>query len=141
MTNFSYAFQDCSGLTSIPEGLFDKCTEVKDFSSTFCNCYKLHTIPEGLFDKCTKVTSFAWTFGDNEFNSKKMEIVSIPRGLFDNCTEVTDFNGTFQGCASLQSIPEGLFKYNTKGRTLVIHLMSVQVYKLFHKDCLTRTQK
>ena len=114
VTNFSYTFEDCSSLTSIPEALFDKCTEVNDFSCTFCNCYKLQTIPVGLFDKCTKVTSFAWTFGDNEFNSKKMEIVSIPRGLFDKCTEVTTFKGAFKGCTKISEIPSGLFDKNTK---------------------------
>ena len=36
-------------------------------------------------------------------------LVSIPEGLFDNNPQVTSFSGCFYGCASLVSIPNGLF--------------------------------
>ena len=102
------AFYECKNLTSIPEGLFDKCTEVTDFSSVFGNCTSLTSIPEGLFDYNTKVTDFSYAF--MWCNS----LTTIPVGLFDNCTEVTNFSGAFDWCSALQSIPEGLFDNNTK---------------------------
>ena len=36
-------------------------------------------------------------------------LTSIPAGLFDNCTAVKSFNGAFSGCTSLAAIPAGLF--------------------------------
>ena len=107
ITSFDYAFGDCENLQTIPEGLFDYCTEVTNFGSTFAGCTSLQNIPEGLFDKCTKVTSFKLTFSGTG-------ITSIPSGLFDKCTEVTDFGWTFQACESLTAIPAGLFDNNVK---------------------------
>ena len=105
ITSFLYTFSGCSSLTSIPQGLFDNCTEVTNFSYTFSSCYHLASIPQGLFDNCTEVTNFSYTF------SSCFDLTSIPQELFDNCTEVTSFAGTFNGCSStsLTSIPQGLF--------------------------------
>ena len=101
ITSFLYTFSGCSSLTSIPQGLFDNCTEVTSFAGTFSGC-SLRSIPQGLFDNCTEVTSFAGTFSDCSF--------SIPKGLFDNCTKVTSFAYTFKGCSfNLSFIPKGLF--------------------------------
>ena len=105
ITSFLYTFSGCSSLTSIPQGLFDNCTEVSSFESTFSSCYHLASIPQGLFDNCTEVTSFAGTFSG-------CSLRSIPQGLFDNCTEVTSFAGTFSDCSF--SIPKGLFDNCTK---------------------------
>ena len=102
------AFRWCTNLQTIPEGLFDKCTEVTNFSYLFAGCSNLQTIPEGLFDNCTKVTDFGNLFAGCE------KLQEIPAGLFDNCTEVTSFYQTFSGCSSLKSIPGGLFDNCTK---------------------------
>ena len=100
-------FEGCTGLTNIPERLFDKCTEVTSFGHVFSSCSALTSIPEGLFDNCTKVTEFSGAFK----NCSK--ITEIPNRLFDKCTEVTTFYETFSG-AKIREIPEGLFDYNTK---------------------------
>ena len=52
-------------LTSIPIGLFDKCTQVKSFDNCFYN-NQLTSIPIGLFDKCTQVTNFSICFYNNQ---------------------------------------------------------------------------
>ena len=108
ITSMEGAFAHCYSLQTIPEGLFDKCTEVTSFGGTFSGCNSLTKIPAGLFDNCTKVKSFEGTF------RYCTALQAIPEGLFDHCTEVTSFNGTFTRCTSLQNIPEGLFDYNTK---------------------------
>ena len=107
VTSFRETFNGCSSLQTIPEGLFDKCTEVTDFRSTFGGCSSLKVIPEGLFRYNTKVTSFNCTFEGSG-------ITEIPEGLFRYNTKVTNFGGTFYECTNLETIPEGLFKYNTK---------------------------
>lgn len=91
-------------ITSVPDGLFDKCSAAETFERTFYSCQQLKTIPEGLFDKCTKVTNFNCTFGGNKV------LEEIPAGLFDNCPLVTDFGECFMGTAAVKKIPEGLFK-------------------------------
>jgi hypothetical protein len=58
ITDFRYCFYYCTGLTSIPEGLFDNNTKVTDFRYCFYRCSGLTNIPEGLFDKNTQVTHF-----------------------------------------------------------------------------------
>ena len=82
-------------MKTIPEGLFDNCTEVTDFSSTFKGCTALQVIPEGLFDKCTEVRYFGSIF----YQCKGL--TSIPQGLFDKCTEVTSFGSAFLECLNL----------------------------------------
>ena len=99
-------FQACTGLTSIPEGLFKNNLNVKDFNGTFVACTGLTSIPEGLFKNNVNTISFYRTFAYCE------GLTSIPEGLFKNNVNVKDFNGTFQGCKGLTSIPEGLFKNN-----------------------------
>ena len=100
ITSMNQAFVNCGNITTIPQGLFDYCTEVTDFKWTFQGCTGLITIPEGLFDHCTKVTTFGATF------SGCTGLTTIPEGLFDNCTKVTDFRSTFAYCYCLQAIPE-----------------------------------
>ena len=97
-----------SGITAIPEGLFNKCTKVTSFEGTFGYCYKLQAIPEGLFDACTEVTNFSGAF------YWCYNLQTIPEGLFDKCTEVTNFERTFSRCTKLQTIPVELFDNNTK---------------------------
>ena len=110
---FERAFYDCISLETIPEGLFDNCTEVTNFYSVFGTSSQevvmgLKTIPEGLFDNNTKVTDFGGSFAGCG------NLQEIPEGLFDKCTEVTNFSGTFAECVALTTIPEGLFDKCTK---------------------------
>lgn len=113
VTNFTSAFYSCTSLTSIPGALFSHNTKVTNFTRTFANCTSILSIPNGLFDNNPLVESFEGTFFHLNL------ITSIPAGLFANCTKVIRFgplskynddaNGVFQGCASLQSIPDELF--------------------------------
>lgn len=106
--NFAACFRDCTSLTSIPEGLFTKCTEVWNFEQCFYNCESLTSIPTGLFDENTKVTAF-----NNCFYGCS-QLTEIPAGLFNNNAEVNTFAECFSACSSLENIPEGLFDANTE---------------------------
>ena len=61
--SFTNTFVFCQGLTSIPSGLFDNNTEVRDFSSVFRNCRSVVGIPSQFFTNNQKVTTF-----ENAFN-------------------------------------------------------------------------
>ena len=104
--DFSYCFYQCSNLTSIPKGLFDKNIEVTSFGYCFQGCKKLSNIPIGLFERNTKVTDFEYCF---EVCSN---LTSIPTRLFDKNINVTSFFGCFQNCSTLESIPKELFDKN-----------------------------
>ena len=106
--DFSYCFCQCSNLTSIPEGLFDKNIEVTSYEYCFQDCSKLESIPTGLFDKNINVTSFFGCFQ----NCSTLE--SIPKELFDKNIEVEVFRGCFSNCTNLKEVPEGLFNNNKK---------------------------
>ena len=125
------AFEDCTGLKEIPEGLFDYAVNVKDFNRTFLGCTGLTSIPENLFAKATKAESFALTFylceNLTEIPGKLFarninatgfastfghcaKLTAIPQQLFQNNTKAANFSGTFQSCTSLAEIPEMLLK-------------------------------
>ena len=109
MSKFYY----CTGLTSIPEGLFKNNVNVTEFNNTFYCCEGLTSIPEGLFKNNIKVKKFMNTFlGCGG-------LTSIPEGLFKNNVSVTEFYGTFLLCPGLTSIPEGLFKNNVNVREFI----------------------
>ena len=95
ITDFSYTFFGCTGLTSIPEDLFANCPNVTKFLYTFDGCTGLTSIPEDLFANCPNVTNFSYTFGSCT------GLTSIPENLFVNCPNVTDFLGTFTECTNL----------------------------------------
>ena len=130
-------FIDCTGLTSIPEGLFKNNVNVKNFGSTFYGCKGLTSIPERLFEHNIKVRAFESTFQEctgltsipeglfkNNVNVKYFEstfgvctgLTIIPEGLFKNNVKATGFRYTFYVCTGLTSIPEGLFKNNVKAK-------------------------
>ena len=99
-------FIDCTGLTSIPEGLFKNNVNVKNFGSTFYGCKGLTSIPERLFEHNIKVRAFESTF------QECTGLTSIPEGLFKNNVNTADFGNTFYNCTGLTSIPEGILKNN-----------------------------
>ena len=99
-------FSDCTGLTSIPEGLFKNNVNVETFANTFYGCTGLTSIPERLFEHNVKATYFGYAFYGCT------GLTSIPEGLFKNNVNATGFESTFYGCTGLTSIPEGLFKNN-----------------------------
>ena len=103
---FNDTFTGCTGLTSIPEGLFKNNVNAKSFLDTFTGCTGLTSIPEGLFKNNVNATYFTNAFGGCT------GLTSIPEGLFKNNVNVKSFSDTFKGSTGLTSIPEGLFKNN-----------------------------
>lgn len=93
----TYAFYDCDTLTSIPEGLFDNCTEVTDFSYCFRYCSALTSIPTGLFDNCTAVTDFSYCFFYCYALTSALPTLWISHAsashtyCFRNCTKATNY--------------------------------------------------
>ena len=108
VTDFSYCFDYCSDLTSIPETLFTNNTAVTDFTGCFWSCTGLTSIPDTLFAANTAVTEFGYCF-----SSCTGLTGSIPENLFANNTKVTTFESCFMNCTGLTSIPENLFANNT----------------------------
>ena len=72
----------------LPDGIFDKCTEVTTFASALNTFYGINTMSSNIFDKCTKVTDFSTCFGSVSSN------VTLPR-LWER-TNVTNYSSCFQ---------------------------------------------
>ena len=104
--DFSYYFENCGSLVSIPENLFINNPQITNFSYCFYHCKTLTSIPEGLFDNNSNATNFTYCFSDCT------SLTSIPEGLFDNNSNATNFTSCFDSCTSLISIPEELFNNN-----------------------------
>lgn len=51
-----------SGITSVPDGIFDNNLEITDVSFLFNRCKSLVTIPEKLFANNTKIIDFSYCF-------------------------------------------------------------------------------
>ena len=112
ITNFSYSFQGCTGLTSIPKDLFKYQKNVSTFQSCFWGCTGLTKIPPELFSHNTMVKSFTACF------RVCTGLTSIPNGLFSNNPIVLQFNECFMGCTGLTgNIPAGMFSNNTEVTT------------------------
>ena len=97
---FKYCFSYCANITQIPENLFAKCTEAMYFNGCFSHC-GISEIPENLFANCIRARDFSTCF------SSCARIKMIPQKLFA-CSGV-DFGSCFADCINLQEIPEGLF--------------------------------
>ena len=96
-TDFRFCFQNCTGLTSIPNDLFANNPEVTNFGHCFQNCTGLTSIPNDLFANNPEVTNF-----QNCFNACT-GLTSIPERLFANNTKVTNFRNCFNGCTGITS--------------------------------------
>ena len=96
-------FENCTGLTSIPEGLFKNNVNAISFERTFENCIGLKSIPEGLFKNNTNTNNFSWTFrGCSMLTNIPNEIIEAAKelktrggdvlGMFMNCTLASNYN-------------------------------------------------
>jgi hypothetical protein len=110
-------------LTEIPEGLFDKCTEVTDFHGVFSGCLSLQTIPVGLFDYNTKVTTFETAFLKNSnlncespYTIINIDGVETKVHLYERAnypeyfTAPTKYSKCYNGCTKVtdySSVPSG----------------------------------
>ena len=105
VVNFDSTFRQ-TGISYIPNGLFDYASNAKTFINTFVFCQGITSIPSGLFDNNTLVTAFSGTF------NACLNLTSIPSGLFDNNTLVVNFESVFRNCRKLAGIPSQLFTNN-----------------------------
>ena len=96
-------FENCTGLTSIPEGLFKNNVNAISFNNTFGGCIGLKSIPEKLFKYNTNTNNFSWTFrGCSMLNNIPDEIIEAAKelntrggdvlGMFMNCTSASNYN-------------------------------------------------
>lgn len=95
-----------TGLTVIPNGLFDFSPNVVSFTNTFRFSFGITSIPSGLFGNNTNVTVMAGTFNG------LTGLTTIPSGLFSNCPDIQNFQSVFRNCRDLTSIPLTLFDNN-----------------------------
>lgn len=102
---FDNTFRE-TGITSIPNGLFDFSTSVISFTNTFRFTFGITSIPSGLFDNNTNVLVMAGTFNG------LTGLTTIPAGLFSNNTGIQNFQSVFRNCRDLTGIPLTLFDNN-----------------------------
>ena len=100
ITSFTFTFQNCTSLASIPTGLFDNCPNVTDFNSAFDGCASLTSIPGGLFDNCTAVIRFDYVFSGCRaitsavpelWDTTKWPNVTAHTACFFNCTNAANY--------------------------------------------------
>lgn len=132
ITDFTSCFEDCTGLTNLPEDLFANCPGIQSVSEInsvmeayglFSNCTSLTEIPEDLFASMTKVTRLDGIF------KGCTSLREIPEKLFANNTQVISMWEAFAGCKSLQRIPAGLFD----------SMRTLQAVRLLFKNCSSLT--
>lgn len=99
----THLFEGCTSLTSLPENFFGSSPKVSTLVGLCYGCSNLQTIPSDLFAGCT----FADDFTDCFYNCSVLQ--AIPAGLFADCESATDFSYTFQNCNGITSLPDGLF--------------------------------
>ena len=108
--SFSSTFSGCTGLTSIPAGLFSGITTgaAYMFYYTFSGCTGLTSIPADLF---SGITTGAQNMFSNTFYGCT-GLTSIPAGLFSGITTGANymFSQTFYGCTGITGyIPKSTF--------------------------------
>lgn len=98
-------FMRGTGITEIPQGIFDFTVNATNFSDVF-SFTAIETVPSGTFDNCVSATSFASAFNGC------ISLLDVPDTLFNNNTEVFSFSGTFRNCIKLKDLPS--FRFNTE---------------------------
>ena len=109
-------FRGVSELIYVSENLFSNCTKVTDFSWAFYNCTGLTSIPANLFSNNTAVTNFSWTFfmcsgltGNVPTDTDGTPIYNRSGEGKDGYAVVTNYTDCFANCTGLtdyNSIPE-----------------------------------
>ena len=96
-------FHKCTGLISIPEGLFKNNVKAEYFVDTFKGCTGLTSIPEGLFNNNVNAKSLGGAFNGCtgltiipekiiEFGKKVEEKGGIVSSMFYRCTSASNYN-------------------------------------------------
>ena len=115
-------FTNCESLVEIPENMFNETAKASIRASkmqrTFSGCKSLETIPESFWDNLPidRITELNYTFSGCE--SLKSESL----GFLNKLKKVYKWQNTFEGCASLTTLPE--CEVEIDGKTV-----SVPVYK------------
>ena len=142
-TNFIEGiFKLTRNLKSIPEDLFASYSfsQVTNFGGIFNCCSNLEEIPEHLFDNCINMINLGidnrigyffivglsdmyllnipYSYAGGAF-ANCYAITSLPENLFKNNTKLTNLAACFQYCHKLKTIPKNLFKYNTQIKTFI----------------------
>lgn len=140
LTHADYMFDGCTGLTSIPDGLFSPCGELVSLKGCFRNtlitqlpdtllnaCSRLQDA-SSLFEQCTSLTNLpARLFETNValvtvarcFNGCTSIVGDIPSTLLQNQVNLQDVSYLFSGCDWVEFIPEQLFTACIQLTTLV----------------------
>ena len=87
ITEFSYTFDGCTGLTSIPEDLFANCPNVTDFHGTFTECTNLTGNAIPLWERVEGYENL-----DFEDIDAWMETNPRGEGCYYNCTKLNNYN-------------------------------------------------
>jgi hypothetical protein len=87
-------FYNCTWLNSIPDGVFEKCTKLKNIDYTFMGCTGVTALPKSLF----YLTNVPTTTTHHD--------LKLARGLFYNCTNMTGqiASNFFAGAEALEDI-------------------------------------
>lgn len=112
VTNLTATFAYCTSLLRYPRLI--GCTNLLTIYSIYQNANIPEPIPEDLFFDCRNVTSFRYCFGSLESSGVNTTIVSIPERLFKYNTKAENFRQAFLNCSELIEVPQNLFKYNTE---------------------------
>lgn len=92
----------------LPDGIFDKCTEVATFNSALNTFYGINNMSSNIFDKCTKVTDFSSCFGNVS------PTVTLPR-LWER-TNVTNYSYCFNNASSASNYYEVPYSWGGPSR-------------------------
>lgn len=93
--DFSFVFQGCTGITRIPDKLFDGCAYATTFAGAFEDCRSLEIVPMNVFRGCRDAESFERTF------AKCSSLHAVDVNLFSWVKWAENFRECFDGCASL----------------------------------------
>lgn len=121
-------FYNCRHLSgSIPSDLFQKFLLVKDLSNFFANCFGLYgEIPTGLLNYCYSLIyanrMFYRCYKLGKDRVTQDDPYFMDENMFMRCTNLEEANEIFNmsdGSSKLKGqIPDDLFRYNTKLKTL-----------------------
>lgn len=95
-------FNGCTSLASLPEGFLANSSNLKEMKEAFSGCNALASLPSGL-SLAEGATSVSSAFSD----CASLTVDAIPAG-FKLPSTVTDAHELFNGCISLEAVPDGL---------------------------------
>lgn len=93
----------------LPDGIFDKCTEVTTFARALSTFYGINAMSSNIFDNCTKVTDFSECF-----NGGIHAGLTLPR-LWER-TNVTNYSDCFLRASSASNYVEVPYNWGGPSR-------------------------